>query len=68
MPTKAKPPNPVLAARVRALVERTSISEVGRRLRMADATVARIAGGLPVTEGTAAVAAARLGAEEGSRA
>jgi hypothetical protein len=53
-------PDPELVARVRQLVEATSISEAGRRLRMADATIARIAGGLPVTEGTAAVIAIRL--------
>jgi hypothetical protein len=53
-------PDPELVARVRELVEQTSISEAGRRLRMADATIARIAGGLPVTEGTAAVIAQRL--------
>jgi hypothetical protein len=53
-------PDPDLTARVRALVDSTSISEVGRRLHLADATVARLAGGLPVSEGTVLVAAQRL--------
>ncbi|MDQ2645068.1 MAG: hypothetical protein M3020_14725 [Myxococcota bacterium] len=58
------PPNPDIAARVRALVAETSLAEAGRRLRLADATVARLAGGLPVTEGTALVAAQRLNEQE----
>lgn len=53
-------PDPEIRKLVRALVERTSISEAGRQLRMADATIARLAGGLPVTEGTALLAAQRL--------
>jgi hypothetical protein len=53
-------PNPDLVARVRGLVERTSIAEAARRLKLADATVARLAGGLPVAEGTELVAARRL--------
>ena len=57
-------PDPEIIQRVRDLVERTSLSQVGRRLRMADATVARLAAGLPVTEGTAAVVAQRLAAAE----
>jgi len=62
----AKPVRPVpeIVARVRALVERTSLSVAGRRLRIADATVARLAGGLPVTEGTAMIVAQRLPAAE----
>lgn len=54
-----KPPQELVNS-VRALVDRTSISEVGRQLRLAEATIARLAGGLPVTEGTALVAAQRL--------
>ena len=53
-------PDPEIRNLVCALVERTSISEAGRQLRMADATIARLAGGLPVTEGTALLAAQRL--------
>ena len=49
-----------LIDRVRSLVDATSISEAGRQLRLAEATVARLAGGLPVTEGTAVIAAQRL--------
>lgn len=57
-------PDPEIIARIRALVDTTSISEAGRRLRLADATVARLAGGLPVSEGTILVAAQRLNETE----
>lgn len=53
-------PSAEIIARVRALVDTTSLSEAGRRLRLADATVARLAGGLPVSEGTILVVASRL--------
>ncbi len=53
-------PSKELTKRIRTLVERTSVPETGRRLKLADATVARLAGGLPVTEGTALMATMRL--------
>lgn len=65
---KAFSPDPAIVQRVRLLVEKTSISEVGRRLHMADATVARLAGGLPVSEGTVLVAEKRLPAAEAAEA
>ena len=49
-----------LSERIRALVESSSIAGASRQLRMAEATVARLAGGLRVTEGTAVIAAQRL--------
>lgn len=55
------PPDPNVSARVRALVTKTSIAAVARQLGLAQATVARLAGGLNVTAGTDLLAAARLG-------
>lgn len=49
-----------LSERVRALVEGSSIAGASRQLRLAEATVARLAGGLRVSEGTAAIAAMRM--------
>lgn len=58
----AKPvrPDPVISARVRALVDSTSMHKAAQRLGLAEATVARIIGGLPVTRGTELVARERL--------
>ena len=53
-------PDPVVSAQVRALVERTSMPEASRRLDLAEATVARLIAGLPVTPGTELVAKAKL--------
>jgi hypothetical protein len=53
-------PDREVIERVRALVEQSSLAGASRQLRMAEATVARLAGGLKVTEGTAAVAVQRL--------
>lgn len=52
--------DPKLSARVRALVNETSLSAVARRLDLAEATVARLAGGLKVSPGTELLASARL--------
>jgi hypothetical protein len=54
------PANPQLVEKIQRLVASTSISRIARRLRLADATVARLAGGLPVAEGTALIATLRL--------
>lgn len=64
----AKPvrPDPVVSARVRALVDGTSMAEASKRLDLAEATVARLIAGLPVTPGTELVAKAKL--EELARA
>jgi hypothetical protein len=53
--------DPNLSARVRALVNRSSIAAVARKLRLAEATVARLAGGLKVTAGTELLATQRIG-------
>lgn len=53
-------PHPELRDRVRALVERDGLRPVARRMRMADATIARIAGDLLVTEASELLAIARL--------
>jgi hypothetical protein len=52
--------NPALSARVRDLVNRTSLAAAARTLDLAEATVARLAGGLKVTQGTELLATARL--------
>jgi len=54
------PPDPVLAARVREMVDRQTIAGAARRLDLAEATVARLAGGMRVTQGTLLLAAERL--------
>ena len=54
------PPAPEVSARIRALVNETSIASVARQLDLAEATVARLAGGLNVTRGTNLLAAERL--------
>ena len=61
----AKPvrPNPELINRVRVLVAETSVPKASRLLRLAEATVARVAGGLPVSEGTVALISQRLSEE-----
>jgi hypothetical protein len=58
----AKPirPDPIVSAQARALVERTSMAEAARRLDLAEATVARIVAGLPVTPGSELLAKAGL--------
>lgn len=58
----AKPvrPDPVVSAQVRALVDSTSMAEAARRLDFAEATVARIVAGLPITPGTDLLAKARI--------
>jgi len=53
--------NPTLSARIRALVNETSIAATARKLGLAEATVARLAGGLKVTQGTELLAQQRLG-------
>jgi hypothetical protein len=58
-------PDPVLVAGVRQLIDATSLAEAGRRLHLADATTARLAAGLPVTEGTVLVVEKRLRELEG---
>lgn len=58
------PPSPKTTKRVRDLVDRTSIAEAARLLDLAEATVARLAGGLKVTPGTNAYAEQRLAALE----
>ena len=63
MPKPTKP-NPEIIARVRVLVDTLGIPEVGRRLRLADATIARLAGGLNVAEGTILLVEQRLDAAE----
>jgi hypothetical protein len=54
------PADPVLAARVRQLADLDSIAGAARKLGLAEATVARLAGGLRVTQGTALLATERL--------
>lgn len=58
----AKPvyPDPRTVEFVRAFVDRSSIAGVARALRLAEATVARLAGGLPVHEGTVLVVRQRI--------
>jgi hypothetical protein len=53
-------PSEEIIARIRALVDTTSVSEAGRRLRLSDATIARLVAGLPVAEGTLVLAEQRL--------
>jgi hypothetical protein len=60
------PPPTEVSERVRTLVDQTSIAEAARRLNMAEATVARLAGGLKVTPGTTLLAQQRLAQEEAS--
>ncbi len=53
-------PDTELVERVRSIVARTSIAAAARQLGFAEATVARIAGGLRVTPGTALLAQRKL--------
>lgn len=56
-PTK---PDPDTVATVRRMLARASTAEVSRALGLCHATVARIAGELPITAGTAALLKLRL--------
>lgn len=53
-------PDPVVSARVRALVDAHGMRGASRRLHLAEGTVARLVGGLPVTQGTELLARTRL--------
>lgn len=52
--------DPHVVAYIKALVEKQGVRPVGRKLRFADATVARLCAGLPVTEGVAHLALIRV--------
>jgi hypothetical protein len=60
MAVKVTRTSPEVTSRIRTMVDRDGVRPVGRKLRLADATVARLAAGLPVTEGVAALATQRL--------
>jgi|GEM_PF-5986701 len=60
MPTRTVPTPPEIAAKVRAFIDADGVRPTGRRLRLADATISRLAAGLPVHEGTALVIRQRL--------
>jgi hypothetical protein len=62
MAVKVTHTSPEITSQIRAMVERDGVRPVGRTLRLADATVARLAAGLPVTEGVAELAKQRLAA------
>jgi len=53
-------PDQDLSKAVHELVTTTSMAAAARSLRFSEATIARIAAGLPITEGTAALARQRL--------
>lgn len=57
-------PSRELTDRIRSLIDRLSVPEVGRRLGLAEATVARLAAGCLVAEGTLSLVDQRIEAAE----
>jgi hypothetical protein len=55
-----KPPDPNVVAFVREQVERFGVRPTSRRLKFSDSTVAKLAAGLPVSEGIDALATMRV--------
>jgi hypothetical protein len=55
-----KPADPNVVAYIRAQVERFGVRPVGRRLKFSDSTVAKLAAGLPVSEGISTLARLRV--------
>lgn len=53
-------PDEQLQAEVRKLMDASSVRSASRKLRVAAATAARVAGGLPVAEGTILLMRQRL--------
>jgi len=60
MPTKTITIDPAIVKAVRSLIDSTTVHGASRSLGISEATVARIAAGIPVTRGTDALVRARL--------
>jgi hypothetical protein len=60
MATKTFSIRPEMSAAVRGLIDANTVRGASRQLQIAEATVARIAAGIPCTRGTSALVSARL--------
>jgi len=60
MPARTTPIDSKVITAVRALIDEGTVCGAARQLDLAEATVARLAAGIPCTRGTSALVSARL--------
>ncbi len=60
MSVRTQPVSPQVKAAVQSLIQRRGVRKTCRELDLAEATVARLAAGIPCSRGTAALVNARL--------